>query len=114
MHVQDLSRARQTRGRWSCNMKTTSLIVLLLAGAALGASPALAKTSLTNGKQICEAAAKAQTPAPKAVRINLDDTRVSDATLIYTVKVRAADDTYATLYCRVDRKTDAAKLSPAG
>lgn len=92
-------------------MKKSSLIAILaVAATAVTAGPALAKTSLSKGKQICEAAAKAQTPAPKSVRTDSDATRVSDSTLTYTLRVKAADDTQSVLLCTVDRQTDAPAL----
>jgi hypothetical protein len=94
-------------------MKTSSLIALLLVGAAFAASPAIAKTSVTKGKQICEAALKAQDPAPKTVRTDGDATRVSDASIVYTVRVKNADDTSAKLTCTVDRKNAAHTIAPA-
>jgi len=93
-------------------MKKSSLIVILAAAAtALTASPALAKTSLSKGKQICEAAAKAQTPAPKSVRTDNDATRVSDGTLTFTLRIKAADDTQGVVSCKVDRETNTPTLA---
>lgn len=94
-------------------MKKSSLIAILAAAAtALAASPALAKTSLAKGKQLCEAAAKAQTPAPKTVRTVNDATRVNDSTLTYTLRVRTADDVQGVLICRIDRETDTPTIAP--
>jgi hypothetical protein len=84
-------------------MKTPSLVAGLILGAAVAAGPAVAKTSITKGKQICEAAVKGQDPAPKSVRTDTDATRVSDASLVYTLRVKNADDTSAKLTCTVDR-----------
>jgi hypothetical protein len=96
-------------------MKRSSLIAVLAVAATAVAvtGPAIAKTSLSKGKQLCEAAAKAQTPAPKSVRTDNDATRVSDSTLIYTLRVRTAEDAQAALTCKVDRASDAATISPA-
>ncbi len=94
-------------------MKSSSLIAILLAGAALTAAPALAKTSLSKGKQACEAAAKALTPAPKSVRTDDNSTRSNDATITYKLKIRNAADKAETLTCQVDRATDAATITPA-
>lgn len=91
-------------------MKKSSLVALLVAGVAIAAAPAVAKTSLTKGKQLCEAAAKAATPAPKSVRTDNDATKVSDSTLTYTLNVKNADDSSAKVTCKVDRETDAASL----
>jgi hypothetical protein len=92
-------------------MKTISLIGILIVGSAVAAAPAVAKTSLSKGKQVCEAAAKAQTPAPKGVRTDNDATKVSDTTLTYKLNVRNADDSQAVWTCKVDRATDAATIS---
>jgi flagellar basal body-associated protein FliL len=93
-------------------MKKSSLILILaVAATALTAAPALAKTSLSKGKQLCEAAAKAQTPAPKSVRTENDATRVSDATLTFTLRVKAADDSQGIVTCKVDRETNGTTLA---
>lgn len=91
-------------------MKKTSLIALLVAGVAIAAAPAVAKTSLSKGKSLCEAAAKAATPAPKSVRTDNDSTKVNDTTLTYKLRVKNADDTTATVTCKVDRESDKASL----
>ncbi len=91
-------------------MKKSSLIAVLIAGLALAAAPAVAKPSLSKGKQLCETAAKAATPAPKNVRTDNDATKVSDATLTYRLKVKNADDAVVNLTCKVDRETDVATL----
>lgn len=93
-------------------MKTSSLIALLFVGVAV-AMPAVAATSLARGKQICEAAAKALTPAPKSVRVDGDKTKVNDSTLTYTLRVRNADDTVGSLICKIDRSNDATTITPA-
>ena len=95
---------------WSLKMKKTSLIALLVAGVAIAAAPAVAKTTLTKGKSLCEAAAKAADPAPKSVRTDTDATQVSDATLTFKLKVKNADDSIANITCTVDRETDTAKI----
>jgi hypothetical protein len=94
-------------------MKTSSLVAALVLGAAFASAPAVAKTSITKGKQVCEAAAKAQTPAPKSVRTDADATRVSDASLVYTLRVKNADDSSAKLSCTVDRETNAPVIAAA-
>lgn len=91
-------------------MKKTSLIALLVAGLAIAAAPAVAKTTLSKGKSLCEAAAKAATPTPKSVRTDNDDTKVSDTTLTYKLRVKNADDTTSTISCKVDRETDVATI----
>jgi hypothetical protein len=94
-------------------MKMSSLVIGLILGAAFAAAPAVAKTSLTKGKQICEDAVKGQEPAPKSVRTDNDATRVSDASLVYTLRVKNADDSSSKLTCTVDRETDTLKVAAA-
>ncbi len=94
-------------------MKPSSLVIGLVLGAAFAAAPAVAKTSLTKGKQICEAAVKAQDPAPKSVRTDNDQTRVSDNSIIYTLRVKNADDSSAKLTCTVDRAAETHTIAPA-
>src|SRR5262245_53451158 len=109
MHVHDFSMTAETCGLWSLPMKPSSLIALLVAGAAL-ASPAVAETSVAKGKKVCESAALAQTPAPKSARIDDDKTKSSDATLTYTLKVKNADGSAVLVVCKVDRATDTPTL----
>ena len=94
-------------------MKTSSLIASFLIGAAFLAAPAVAKTSITKGKQICEAAAKAQTPAPKSVRTDGDETRSYETVAVFTLRVTNADDSSSKLICTVDRETAAPTIKPA-
>lgn len=94
-------------------MKTSSLVAGLILGAAFAAAPAVAKTSITKGKQICESALKSQDPAPKSVRTDSGATRVSDASLIYTVRVKNADDSSVKLTCTVDREAATHTIAPA-
>ena len=78
---------------------------LLLSGAFV--APAIAKTSITKSHAVCEAAAKAQAPAPKSVRTDKDETRANNDTITVTLRVKNADDTSAKLLCTVDRETSA-------
>ncbi len=94
-------------------MKSSPLLAILLVGAAFAAAPALAKTSLSKGKQVCEAAAKAQTPAPKSVRTDDGATKSNDATITYKLKIKSAEDKTEILSCQVDRSTDTATITPA-
>jgi hypothetical protein len=92
-------------------MKPSFLIALLVSGAVI-AAPAIAETSISKGKSICESAARAQTPAPKSVRVD-DKIKSSATTLTYTLKVRNTDDSTTVVTCRVDRATDTPTLTPA-
>lgn len=92
-------------------MKKTPLIALLLAVAAVSAAPAVAKTKLSKGKQLCETAAKAATPTPKSVRVDDNETRFTDTTFTFKLKTTNADDTSGALVCKVDRETGVATIS---
>jgi hypothetical protein len=94
-------------------MKKASLIPMLVAAAVISAAPAIAKTSITKGHKVCEDAAEKQEPAPKSVRADRDKTTSSDAVITVLLKVKNADDSSATLTCKVDRETGAATLAPA-
>lgn len=111
MHVQNLFLAAKQR-LMELHMKTSSLIAIVVAAAAL-ASPALAGTSIAKGKKVCESAAREQTPAPKSVRTDSDRTRSSDNSLTFSLKVKNADDSVSTVTCTVDRATDTPTLSAA-
>jgi len=93
-------------------MKTSSLFAMVIAAATLS-TPALAGTSLAKGKKVCETAAREQTPAPKSVRTDTDETRSTNDKIIFSLKVKKADDSVATVTCTVDRLTDAPTLSAA-
>src|SRR5690606_10561026 len=92
------------------DMKTSSLLAMAVAAVAL-ASPALAGTSLSKGKKVCETAAREQTPAPKSVRTDTDRTRSSTDTIVFALKVKNADDSVANVTCTVDRATDTPTLT---
>ena len=94
-------------------MKLSSLFAGLVLGAVFVATPAVAKTSITKGKQICESAAKAQDPAPKSVRTDNDETRVSEASIVYTLRVKNADDSSSKLTCTIDREAATHTIAPA-
>lgn len=84
---------------------------ILAALGVVAAGPAIAKTSLTHSRQICETAVKAQSPAPKSAKIDTDQTRADDSVAVFTIDVRNADDTAATVTCTVDRKTSKPTLT---
>jgi hypothetical protein len=94
-------------------MKRSSLIVFLLAAAAVSAAPANAKTSITKGHKICEEAAEKQEPAPKFARADRDETTVNNETITVRLKVKNADDSLIKVVCRIDRETGAPTLTPA-
>jgi siroheme synthase len=93
-------------------MNKSSLIAALLVATAFAAAPAIAKTSVVKGLQICVAAVKQQDPAPKSARVDRDATRSNDETLTVRLKVKNADDTSAMLVCTVDRATGSPSLAP--
>lgn len=92
-------------------MNRTFLTAFLLAGAALSATPAIAKVSMSKGQQICESAAKALNPPPVSARADRQQTRSSDTTITVQLKVKRADNTRVTFLCSVDRETGMATLS---
>ena len=109
VHVLDLPRKQRLL---EPDMKTSSLLAMVVAAAAL-ASPALAGTSLAKGKKVCETAAREQTPAPKSVRTDTDRTRSNPDTLVFSLKVKNADDSVGTVTCTIDRSTDTPTLVAA-
>ena len=114
MHVHDFfPRPQNSSGPMEKLMRKTSLIAALVLGAAFAASPALAKTSVVKSGQLCEDAAKSQTPAPKSVRTDKDETRSNDDTVTLTLRVKNADDSSAKLICVVDRNTSTPTLKAA-
>jgi hypothetical protein len=94
-------------------MKLSIPATSLLLAAIFAASPAVAKTSLIKGQQVCVSTAKAQDPAPKAVRADAKKTLSNDATITVTLKVKNADDSSSLVKCTIDRETSVATLTPA-
>jgi hypothetical protein len=94
-------------------LKKSSLISFLILAAFLSAGQAVAKTSITKGHKLCEEAAEKQDPAPKSARADRDKTTVGEETITVRLKVKNADDSSATLICKVDRETGTPTLAPA-
>ena len=92
-------------------MTRISSLVLLSAAAIALASPALAKTTLQKGHNVCkEELSKAQ-PAYKSVRIDKEGAKVNGDTFTFDVRVKNADDSAAKLQCTVDRESLAVTVS---
>jgi hypothetical protein len=89
-------------------MKINMLIAAPLL-AAMFAAPASA-TSLAKAQKLCEAAAAAQTPAPKSVRVDRKDLRSTDAMVWVTLKVTPAEGDARKVQCTVDRDAAVATL----
>ena len=85
--------------------KRAALPAVILAALTAAAGPAVAKASLSHSQEICESAVKTQSPAPKSAKVDSDLTRADDEVAIFTLNVRNADDSTATVTCSVDRKT---------
>jgi len=92
--------------------RLSSLAILAAAAVALAAPAFASPISIQKGEAVCKAAATAQTPAPKTVRVDKDETRVNADVLKFTLRVKAADDKSAKLICAVDRESQAATLTP--
>ncbi|MDP3736458.1 MAG: hypothetical protein Q8R02_03655 [Hyphomonadaceae bacterium] len=92
-------------------MTRVSSLILLTAAAIALASPALAKTTLQKGQNVCkEELAKAQ-PAYKSVRIDKEGAKVNGETFVFDVRVKNADDSAAKLLCTVDRESLAVTIA---
>jgi hypothetical protein len=94
-------------------MNLPSLLVRLTAAAMLISSPALAKTSINGGEQLCKAAIAAQKPEIQSPRVDRDLTRAVDDTLVFTFFGRDAAKARVKLACTVDRTNDAVSLAGA-
>lgn len=93
-------------------MTRLSSLLFLTAAAVAFASPALAKTSIAAAENMCKAEVKKQ-HAPKSLKIDKESTKATNAAFVYTVKIKAADDTSAKLLCTVDRESNAISIAAA-
>lgn len=93
--------------------RLSSLAILAAAAVALAAPAFATPISIQKGEAVCKAAAAAQTPAPKSVRVDKDETRVNADVLKFTLRVKAADDKSTKMICAVDRESQAASLTAA-
>lgn len=91
-------------------MKISTPVIIAAAVLAF-AAPASAKTSLTKAEQLCKAAVAAQTPAPKAFRVDKDATRATDGSVSFRLITSNADGTSGRLGCTVDRSSSAVELA---
>lgn len=84
----------------------------ILAALALAfAAPAFAApTSVPTAEKLCKAAAAAQQPAPKSVRIDKDNTRADTRSFLMQLRVRTADGAAGVLQCEVDRVAGTASI----
>ncbi len=90
-------------------MKSGARLILAAAFAALTAGAALAATSERDGEKLCEDLAITQ-PNYKAVRVEKDATRSTDAVLWFNLRLSTTDGASTKLKCAVDRKADKAQL----
>ncbi len=92
--------------------RISSLITLSALAIAL-AAPALAKTSVQKGENLCKAEIAKQSPTPKSVRIDKEGVKASGDTFVYTVRIKNADDSAGKLFCTVDRTSEAVSVAIA-
>lgn len=92
--------------------RLSSLIILSATAIALS-SPALAKTSIQKGENLCKAEIAKLQPTPKSVRIDKEGAKASNAAFVFDVKARADDDSPVKLTCTVDREKDTASVAHA-
>jgi hypothetical protein len=96
--------------------RLSSLIILSATAIALS-SPALAKTSIQKGENLCKSEVAKLEPAPKSVRVDKEGARASNDTFVFDVKARNAENASIKMTCTVDRENDTASvalLSPLG
>src|SRR5262245_46247485 len=96
------------RQRRSKMTRLSSLIILTAASLAL-AAPALAKTSITGGENLCKAEVKKQ-HAPKSMKVDKEETKATTDAFVYVLKIKGADDANAKVRCTVDRESNAVAL----
>jgi hypothetical protein len=89
-------------------IRVSSLAILTAAAIAL-AGPALAKTSITQGENLCKEEVKKQ-KAPKSLKIDKDETKATSDAFIYVVKIKDASDAASKLKCTVDLQSNAVVL----
>ena len=94
-------------------MTRLSSLVTLSALALALAAPALAKTSIQKGENLCKAEIAKQSPTPKAVRVNKECVKATGDTDVYTVRIKNADDSASKLFCTVDRISEAVSVAAA-
>ena len=93
-------------------MTRLSSLILLSAVTLALASPALAKTSISQGENLCKAEVKKQ-HTPKTLKVDKEETKATTASFIYLVKIKGADDQNARVRCTVDRESNAVQLALA-
>jgi hypothetical protein len=88
--------------------RVSSLILLAVASVAL-ASPALAKTTITQGENLCKEEVKKQ-KAPKTLKLDKDETKATQDAFIYVVKIKDSADVASKVKCTVSFETNAVIL----
>lgn len=88
--------------------RVSSLIFLTAASIAL-ASPALAKTSITQGENLCKEEVKKQ-KTPKSLKVDKDETKATSDSFIYSVKIKDSADVASKVKCTVNRESNAVIL----
>jgi hypothetical protein len=90
--------------------RLSSLIFLSAAAIALS-SPALAKTSIQKGENLCKSEISKLEPAPTSVRVDKEGARASNDTFVFDVKARDAANASIKLTCTVNRENDTASVA---
>jgi hypothetical protein len=88
--------------------RVSSLILLAAASVAL-ASPALAKTSITQGENLCKEEVKKQ-KTPKSMKVDKNETKATQDAFIYVVKIKDSADVASKVKCTVDFESNAVVL----
>lgn len=93
-------------------IRLSSLIILSATALALS-SPAFAKTTIQKGENLCKAELAKASPAYKSVRVDKEGAKASNATFVFDVRVRHADNSAGKVVCTVDREANTAAITPA-
>lgn len=94
-------------------MKINTLAAIAVTGLSLGllaGAPALAVTSLSKGKTLCEAATAEKFADAADINVDKDDTRSTEVMIWYTMLVKGQDGVTKKVRCTVDRDSGKATV----
>lgn len=89
-------------------IRVSSLAFLAAASLAL-AAPALAKTSISQGENLCKEEVKKQ-KTPKSLKVDKEETKATSDSFIYLVKIKDSADVASKVKCTVNRESNAVIL----
>jgi hypothetical protein len=92
-------------------MTRLSSRIFLSAAAIALSSPALAKTSIQKGENLCKSEISKLEPAPTSGRVDKEGARASNDTFVFDVKARDAANASIKLTCTVNRENDTASVA---